>query len=463
MDCTVENRKLVTLTSAVKAAIVDKYEDFSKVEQRYSHWAARELKLLYTQILPKLKNKVLLTVNANTKTAALPKGFSEETFVGGIDSKWQKIPFRLNNKLVDSKNITDIPCEDKCPKCQQDTGICNDLVITEDTVIVLVNGLPYNKVTTKKLYPNGDYYLEISTPILNINNNTVDYVIKKEFISNFDLKPCGCLDTTPANIVTLQTYCPDIYCTYYSKCNYNCDENYGGYKIFEESGLIQFDANFSLTKVYIEYNGFIQKINGQYYIPDIAFECIVEGIKRRAIKDKSNVTRWQIIDQNEYYKNAKRDLQKVLGKISLSLIVQAIDMLPKFDFDYGYNWYAPFTSCGTYTVPATTSNVDACSGVSGGSTCGSATVNNNNITIINHAVYSLAVKADGSAGTPVVGLTTYQNNILIGAIFDYIIVNNAVETQLKGDYTFNSVTGTLTRGSNIWQTDDVLIINYNKT
>lgn len=470
MECTVENRQLVTLSSAVKAAIVDKYANIGQVEQRFSHWACREYKLLYNQILPNLPHKVLLEVNANTHTATLPLDFREEIFIGGIDQNWQKVPLRINNKLVDSKNVIDIPCEDACPKCQQDTNICNDLTVTEDTEIIVINDTPYNKTIIKKLYPNGDYYTEIITPVFNINNDEVEYITKKEFIANFDLKPCGCLDTTPANIVTLQNYCPDIYCNYYS-CHSQtcCNPSYGGYRVFEETGLIQFDVNFPYSRVYMEYKGYIKKIKGQYFIPEVAFECVVEGIKKRAIKDKANVPNWQIFNQKEDYKIAKRDLQRILGRVSLAQIVQAVNTLPKFDFDYGYNFRACFNS-SSITVPSTASNIYATSVINGGGGSGGGSgtgtcsvINNNYITINNSNDFTLAIQANGNSGEPVVGSSTYQNNLLIGASgVTYLILAKQILTLLDGDFSINYTTGVVDISPNAFIFGDSLIINYNK-
>lgn len=466
MECTVANKKLVTLSSAVRASIIDKYEDIGKTQQRYTHWACREYKLLYTQVLPKIPHKALLEVNPNTHTATLPLDFAGETFVGGINEHWQKVPIKLNNSIVDSKNIINIPCEDACQKCQQDTGICNDLTVTEDTEIIVIEDQPYNKTTIKKLYPNGDYYLEVTTPVLDVDTETVTYATKKTFITNFDLKPCGCLDTTPANIVTLQTHCPDVYCNYYASCA-SCTSPQSGYRIFEESGLIQFDANFPYSRVYIEYNGYLSKIGGQYYIPEVAFECIVEGIKKRAIKDKPNIPNWQIYNQKEDYRIAKRDLQKVLGRISLLQIIQAINLIPKFDIDNGYNHYACFNS-SSITVPNTTSNLAALSSIDGGAGGGGnngscSTVNNNYITINNRLSYTLAVQANGNPGEPVAGQPLYQNDLLIGASgVEYIFLNEQVLSRILGKFTIDYAMGIVDISPNAFVAGDALIINYNK-
>lgn len=469
MECTTANNRLVTLSSAVKASIIDKYEDIGKVEQRYSHWGCRELKLLYNQILPKIPQKILLQVNQSTRTATLPLDYNYAIAVSGINENWEKVPLRLSNSLVDSKNVIDIPCEDACPKCQQDLNICNDLTITEDTEIVVINDTPYNKTIIKKLYPNGDYYLETTTPILNIDDDEVEYVTSKEFITNFDLKPCGCLETTPANIVTIQTYCPDIYCSYYScYCPTPCLGSHNSYRIFEETGLIQFDPSFPYARVYLEYVGYIKKIKGQFYLPEIAFEVVVEGIKKRAIKDKPNIPNWQIFNQKEDYRSAKRDLQKILGRVSLSQIIQSVILIPKFDIDFGYDYRSCFNSQSQFTVPTTAANLAAIGSMGGGGTGGSGTspcsiINNNYITINNTNGFTLAVQANGNAGEPVAGSSTYQNNVLIGASNNnWILLAKQVLTLLDGDYTINYATGVIDISPNIFISGDSLIVTYDK-
>lgn len=460
MECTVQNNKMVTLSSAVRAAIVDKFQDIGKAEIRYSHWAAREYKQIYMQVLPKIKQKAILTINKNTNTATLPLDWDTELFIGGIDITLNKIPLRLNNDLVDVKNITVVTDDLKCPKCDTDTSICNELSITTETSLVVINDNTYEKTITKKLYPNGDYYLETVMPFYDIQTSTVIYpAAKKEFISNFSLKPCGCLEDTIENITTLQNACPDIYCRYYASCGSPCNTSYDSYKIFEESGLIQFSNNFPYDKVYVEYYGFIQKISGQYYIPQVAFETIVEGIKYRAIKNKDNEPRWRILDQKEEYRQVKGNMMKILGRVSLVSIIQAAARLPKFDIDFSYNnWY------GCFTAPAAVvaASVDSCQNGSGS---GSSVIQTSITQIINRTAFVLAVKAGLGTGHPTPGATSYQNNILKGATdIQSITLAKQTLTILDGDFTFDGTTGTITLSNlNTFIAGDSLIVYYNKT
>lgn len=81
--------------------------------------------------------------------------------------------------------------------------------------------------------------------------------------------------------------------------------------------------------------------------------------------------------------------------------------------------------------------------------------------IVTTGFNKLAVKVDGLAGSPVDGLFTYQNNLLIGATVEDILVNKFPETLIDNDFTFDAATGTITR-INPWSTNDTSIINYKK-
>jgi hypothetical protein len=453
MDCTIENKKLSPLSAVTNAAIVDLYENDGKYYQRANFMAARGLKKLYNEALPKVHHKVWLTVNKNTHTATLPLDFWQDTFVGFVDERWHKVPLKINTALTDSINIIDVPCEDKCDKCNQDKGICNDLVITEESELIVINDNTYEKTIIKKLYPNGDYYLETSTPVLDINTNDVSYSIDKKFIVNFDLKPCGCLETNTLNTSNLQKYCPEIYCNYYAPCESKCNTSFGGYKIFEESGLIQFDSRFPFDKCYMEYYGYIIKKNGKYYVPSVSFETLVEWTKFKLIQNKKSVSLSEREWQKQNYIRERRNMEKIMGRISLSQIIQSINSLPKFDIDIRYDWYGTCFS-RTAGVEAATA---AAAIPSVNTECCTTT------TFINRTAFTLAVKVDGNPGSPVSGESVYQNNILKGATdLTYIFLAKQILTIADGDFTFDSPSGTMYLSSTSFYTGDSLITNFNK-
>lgn len=469
-DCREELKRTVPLYKAVSAAIVDSFEDIGKVQQIFSHWGARKLKELNRQTLKTNKKKVTLTINQNTKTATLPIDFGTECFVGLIING-RKVPLPLRQDLVDTKNIDDISCEDKCPKCNQDKAVCNDLTITEDTVLVNINNVIYEQTIIKKLYPDGSYYLETRIPVLDIEESEVVYTTTKELITKLDLKPCGCIDDTEQNIEKIKCCCYDVYCKYYAPCD-GCCTDYGGYNIFEETGLIKFDGT-GFTKVYIEYYGIMPKKNGQYHIPEVAFETIVEWIKFRNVDGKRSVPNVDKQWRYSLYQVARKNMEKEMGRFSLNRILEGIYSTPKFDIgscgcDYWLsdNCYSPVRTITS--TPASCLQAPACA---------PATVpvyvgvnNSSNPNPSNIAVqFGIAVIAGMGQGYPVAGTNTYQLDALIGAVgLNFIIVNNTIETIKALQFTLNSVTGTISRWQgdgvtpNNWADGDVLVANFTK-
>lgn len=425
MSCSTD---LIPLSKAVAAAIVDSYEDSGKVTAQYFHWAAREFKALNRKILRGgTKRKVSLTVNGNTRTATLPTDFRVEKFVGVIQNG-EKIPLSLNYKIADTNNIEDVECIDRCPKCNQDKAICEDLQVTEEINLIVINGSTYEQNIVKKLYPNGDYYLETTDPIYNLTTEEVEYVTSKVFINNLDLKPCGCLETTEENLAVLQSCCPDVYGCYYATCSTTCSSDLGGYRIFEESGLIQFDSYFKYNTVYLEYEGFLPKVNGQLQIPEVAFEAVVEGTKLRSIKNRKNEPLWRIREYKDDARRAKNDMIRELGRVSLSYILEAATKLPKFDIKRE-RWGSCFSTATTSTISTSTSNTEA------------ATSGTTVVEVIRDRISFAKIKfIVGQSGSPVVAgetsLTISVSNIMSNSL--NVILDGSNITEIDYDDTFGT-------------------------
>lgn len=448
--CPEKYKKLVPLSRVVAAALIDTYEDKGKMQQMFSHWACRGLDKLQQETLKRGKQRAVITVNPNTRTATLPADFKQELFVGYINSRGIKIPLSPNFDLTNEDSITDL--SDQCPVCNQKKAICNDLTVTEDSETIVINSDFYDKTTIKKLYPNGDYFLEITTPYYNTENSQVEYITTKEFIVKIALKPCGCVEETTENIQTIQDCCYDAWCCNFTSCSSVCDTKAGGYNIFEDTGLIQFDFNFPYTKIYIEYLGFIPKVNGQFAVPEVAFETLVNFTKWKSVENKKSVPGWERGFYFENYRRERKNMEKMMGRMSLAVILKGISATPKFDYGT-FNRY-----CG---VPTTVSVVDSSiscesSSVSSGNTYNNTFVNN----IIQSSTYTeIKVVVDGKSGSPVTDTYTYQNNALIGAT-GMALININKNTEYKDDdYIFSGVSGTVTR-TNKWQTDDIGVLDF---
>lgn len=334
---------LVPLSSVVKAAIVDSYEDGGKVSAQYYHWAARAFKYLNRRMLKTAeRRKVILPISPATRTATLPSDFKRERFVGYIHNG-EKIAIPLNIKLVDDSNITEAANTNKCDKCNQDKNICNDFTVTQEVVSVEIEGQPYDKTTVKKLQSNGDYCLETTTPVYNTVTEEVDFITEKEFITNIDLLDCGCPNPSASNLATISEHCPDVYSCYYTECSSTCNPREGGYKIFEDSGLIQLDNSYRYDTLYLEYDGFLPKKDGQLLIPEVAFEAVVAETKVYSIKNKKNEPYWRIREYKDDARQARNAMVRELGRVSLNYILEAAMKVPNFDYKIKY----PATSKGT--------------------------------------------------------------------------------------------------------------------
>ena len=481
VNCNTELKRTVPLKKVVAAAIVDLHEDMGRLEQIATHHAARGLKKITRETLKTGLKRVTLTVNQSTRSAILPPDFESEEGVYIINEKGFKVPLKLNNKIVDHKNIEDIPCEDKCPVCSQDLAICDDLTVTESTVYVNVNGITAQQTVIKKCYPNGDFYLETRIPVWDVETSGIIYTTTKEFIVALDLKDCGCIDDTEANIENIRCLCPDVWCTYYAPCDNSCIVDYGGYRIFEETGMIYFDNPTKFIKVYLEYWGYMVKKNGQYHVPEVAFETLVEYTKHKWVQNKKNIPRWERIDQFEAYRRERSSMEKLIGRIGLSQIIQAIGLIPKFDLDYNPEMWCSGEVVSYNTIGAASSDTSASSSSSSSSSSASTSETegcNDGVTDPQtcpcpplpaiKTPFQLAVVAGVGSG-PTAGTHIYTTTVLENALdVNLIIVNNTPETEKALQFTFDATTGTLRRFQgdgttpNQWQGGDILIINYSK-
>lgn len=443
-------KKLVPISKIVNAAMADSYANVGKSKEQFFHWCTRGVKKLNMETLKLNKRRVLLEVNHNTKTASLPLDCDNLFFVGYINEHGERVSLGNNTNLVSEDAIADIEPEECCPKCKQDIGICNDLEVTETEEIVILNGDTYTKTVIKKLYPNGDYFLETTMPYYNTVTEGVEYATTKEFIKHFNLADCGCILNTEENISNLQSCAPDVYECYFSHCSSKCDHHYGGYNVMEEIGVIQLDRRYRKQKLYIEYYGFLPKVNGQYAVPQVAFETLVEWIKYKSIANKNNVNQGTIDRALANYMRERDNMVKVLGRVPLAAIIRAANKTPVFEFEYTDGRTLCKKTSSPYVSQITSSNV-----------CGINNTSTSTSPSRYLAPFQLAVKV-GQADGPIEGEFTYFNRELIGALnLNHIIVNNGNETTTDDNFTFDSATGIITR-INPWVEGATLVVPFAK-
>lgn len=449
---------LIPLSSVISAALMDTKADYGQAYQSYAHWAARRYKTLARQTLKTGKRYAALTVNKNTHTATLPPDFKKELFVGYLNSDFNKVALPRRYQLASPSVIENIEVSDPCPKCSQSKSICDDLTVTGADEAIIVNGGSYTITTVKKLYSNGNYYIEKTFPYYNTITQTVEYTTTKKFIAEISLKDCGCPMQTKENIETIRQNCPDVYCNYYAHCD-SVDTAIGGYNLLPESGLIQLDRKFTASKLYIEYLGFLPKVNGQYAMPDIAFETVVKGTVVDALSASKTTLSWQLQSAEIRYRTARSALDKEMGLVSLDAIMQSISLIPKFDVSYKFRMDRTGSMATPEIVSAAVKDeaciASASAAIGGGSSSSLKSY---------LAPFSLSVIVGNGTNTPQSGTFIFTTPSLVGALnINHIIVNNNNESKDYGDFSFNSATGTLTKtNGNAFQTGDVIIIPYAK-
>lgn len=325
-------KNLVPLRKVVGASITDTYSDTGRTEHMYYHWASRGLQKLIKESLKLPVQRVLLPVNKNTMTASLPIDFDEEVFVGYIHGG-VRVPIFLNRDLVNLDSINTVNSENQCSSCHRDLTIGESLNVTETINSIDINGSYYSETVKKTLLSNGDYWLEKNSPFLDTSviPNTISYVSSKELITNFDLDKCGCITPVDDNIVKIKRCAPDVYSCYFTCQSNTCSSNEGSYRIFDESGLIQLDRNFSKDKLYLEYTTFMVKVNNEYMVPRVAFETLVSWTKFKSVENRSNIP---LSERNWYYmrfKDERANMTRVMGRAKLSTILHSASKIPKFD------------------------------------------------------------------------------------------------------------------------------------
>ncbi len=443
--------KLVPLSKVVNAAIMSNSEDVGKVKEKYFHFAGRAAKKLQTESFHIGKQRALLTVNHSTKTATLPIAFEEEVFVGYVENG-QRVSLKRNTNLINESTTEEITCEDSCPKCQQDKGICNDLETTETEEVVIVNGTSATKTVIKKLYPNGDYFLETTIPYYNTVTATVEYATTKEFIVALSLKSCGCLDTSDENLRRVQSCSPDVYDCYFSSYCGACDTDLGGYRILPESGLIQLDYRFDKDQLYIEFNTTLPRIRGQYVVPSYSFETMVKLVSFMAVEGNKSVPLQEREWRFNHYRIERGNMEKVMGRISLANIIKIVNSVPKFDWEMSASSTVSRATSNPYISEIVSSSVCETTALS----CPTNSVGQRLVP------FQLAVKVGVGSQAPIAGEYTYQNDGLIGALnLEKILVAKNDETRIDGDYTFDPIEGRITR-VNPWNDGDSLIAGFAK-
>ena len=226
-------------------------------------------------------------------------------------------------------NMIDTPYVDVVKKCSCDNELKSCIESTEViTETISMAGGSYDKITTTKVYANGDVYIETSTPheVLDENGDAkedgtgkplVENIIDKKMICKLQTKECGCIELSQENLQVIEKcFCTEIL----DKCKKACDEkftqpndeylgqNKSGY--FSHSEPNRFVTLYGAIPNQVLVN-FKTKGDAEEdeLIPDYAFMTFIKGMDWINSRYSKMMNR---LDKNDYerdYKSAKSQLE----------------------------------------------------------------------------------------------------------------------------------------------------------
>lgn len=412
----------VPLSRAVKAATIDLGEDLTRVEATFNHFALRGLEKINIESLRNIGlAREIVPIHTAFKTATLPLGTKKVVFVGVIDDCGYKHP--LTQKSQITIPLDEPVCKEKCPKCDQDKDICELLQVEETKTPVTVAGVAHFNTITKYL-ENGRYYQVKKTWVLNTTTNFAEEVTTKEIITEFDMLSCGCVAPTGENVAKVKEHCYSCYCACYTPCMED-EYDLGGYRVFEEQNLIQFDKSIDYQSVYVEYYTDIPKKGGVYHIPAVAFETLVAYIKYKHTFNKRNIGFSEKEMYRKEYRNEKENLDIVTSRVKMSGLIRSFSLTPKVGSSGG----SSVCSGGRYrnTVPITST----------GATTAAAIAQ----PTITFPLYSYTSQPFNIVNDNV---DTFQTSILIdGTDLSFVILDKQI-LNVAQDFTVNYMTGVIT-------------------
>lgn len=167
----------------------------------------------------------------------LPKCCDKFINVGKIDNCKRHVIFNRWD------GIPTLPMPDSITDCTCGGGIKECIETYEETSEnVTISAGTYKKTTKKRIYENGDVYIEVSTPVDKVtiggSNNGYDYIIDKTYLCKLELNPCGCVTVSQQNLDIVQQCCND---TTYSECKALCNKYF---KMPEDKGVTFNEAGY---------------------------------------------------------------------------------------------------------------------------------------------------------------------------------------------------------------------------
>jgi|694.fasta_scaffold00239_66 hypothetical protein len=231
-------------------------------------------------------------------------------------------------------NMPTTPYKDVLKKCDCNDALKSCIESTEVTIeYVNIDAVNYQKVVTKKVYTNGDVYIETSSPYekFDANGDTlgeVDIVVDKQMICNLALKECGCIEISQENIKKIESFCCH---ETFLKCNQICNDelNQPNEDYLSQNGTGYYSYSEPNRNVYL-YGNIPSQVLVNYIttgesesdelIPNYAFMTFVKGMDWINSRYSKTMNRLEKREIEREYSASKSELELKLprNKINVS-------------------------------------------------------------------------------------------------------------------------------------------------
>lgn len=325
---------VTSLKSVINATHIDMWDDAQVMRQRFEHWILRGWKKLNENIL-RFRRSAFLKVDPNTHVAMLPKDFIEEDVVGYVNRGNLIVPFGLNANLAPAGYIVDPTLNNDC-KCQCGGEGCLSADVKYElfTEEVVIDGNTYVKTIKKMILPDGRYLQETTQPVATYDeqqNMTVEMQTSTKELCQVQVKDCGCVLNTQENLASLCSCgctcifrgCDDLENAY--PINHTFD---GYYNVYRDLGIIQLNPTFCYDKLFTRYKGGLPVINGQYAVPEEAFEALVAFARMKYYENRRDAGAFRG-ESNQKWKDERKELLRNKNRFSILEIYDAIGIVPE--------------------------------------------------------------------------------------------------------------------------------------
>lgn len=269
-------------------------------------------------------DRMILPVNKKLKYIDVPDGYLDFSSISAPDHRGQFRPMVINKNIpVDFVDIGASPtcgCDCGCD-CQYCSNITNYEVISSIVMAPVPGGAiqAFTATQRKKMYKDGRYVRETTTPVQRFVNNTLqatELETTTEFLCNLEVKECGCLADTPQNTELIFKFCDSCDVAFDCGCPVVVElPNQNYYNINQIGNRIQLPPNFTHDHVLLRY--YADRKTRDLRIPYMAQKPIRFGIKAEettftAPGSKENLTFIRLFGE------AREELADNLSKIKLS-------------------------------------------------------------------------------------------------------------------------------------------------